>query len=54
MRHAYEHGDAERPALRGNGEQRLDAGDVTDADVQAVVPLIDLGDPIGLDGLLDP
>ena len=40
-------------AFVGNGEQGLHAGDIADADAQAAILLIDFGDPVGIDRLLN-
>src|SRR5208283_2303207 len=53
MRGAHEYGNADRPALGGNGEQGLDSLDVANAYAQSAVLLIDLGHPIGVYGLLN-
>ena len=53
-RQPHEHRDAERPAGIGYREQGLDSFDVPDADGQTAVVLMDLGNAVSLDGLLDP
>ena len=53
VRRAYENGNPDRPAVVGNGEQSLHAGDIAHTHAQAAVLFIDFRHPIGIDGLLN-
>ena len=53
MRRPDKNRNPDGAAFVGNGEQGLYAGDIADADAQAAILLIDFGDPVGIDRLLN-